>query len=223
MQALPTAPLKVVEATFTLAILIELLDWPTQMRQFHQAGQGRLGRQATKKPLGFAFLTWEGAFPKQPAFWSSPAASVAFTMASTTRSCVDPQRHELLAQGASAPCAPCHRLPAVFWQGLSHLFNVMTRCRTQFLRLATLSFGRCSLWDRRLHHFAVQADAKIRGHRADIRQVTLIQSSQETGDAIARIRDDGCKRYSQAWARSSNGLANSGFEAKVTVSGTCTL
>src|SRR5947209_2306467 len=66
MQPLPAAPLKVVEATFALAILIELLDGPTHMRQCHQTRQGSVSRQATKKPLGFAFLTWQGAFPKQP-------------------------------------------------------------------------------------------------------------------------------------------------------------
>src|SRR5206468_171473 len=174
MHALPTAPLKVIEATFAFAILIELLDWPTQMRQFYQARQRRVSRQATEEPLGLAFLACQGAFPKQPTFGSGPTASVAFTVASTTCSCVDAKCHTLLAQGASAPFAPFHRLPGVLWQGLSHLFDVVTRCRTRFLRLAALAFGRFSLWDCHLLHFAEQADAKIRGHRADIRQVALI-------------------------------------------------
>jgi len=56
MQALPATPLKVIEATFAFALLIELLDWPAQMCQFHQARQGRLRRQATEKPFGLAFL-----------------------------------------------------------------------------------------------------------------------------------------------------------------------
>jgi hypothetical protein len=181
MQALLAASLKVIEATLALAILIELLDWPTQMRQCYQARQGRLGRQATEKPLKLTFRPWQGAFPKQPAFWFGPTASVAFTVASTTRSFVDAQRHKLLAQGASTPCAPVHRLPGVFWQGVSHLFEVVTRCRTRFFRLASLPFVRFNWWDRRLFHFAEQADAKIRGHCADIRQVALIQSSQKLG------------------------------------------
>jgi hypothetical protein len=71
MQAIPTASLILIQATFPLAVFIELLDWPAQMRQFHQASQGSVGRQTTEKPLGLTFLAWDGALPKQPAFRSS--------------------------------------------------------------------------------------------------------------------------------------------------------
>jgi hypothetical protein len=53
-------------------ILIELLDRPAQMRQFHQASQRSIGRQATEKPLGLAFFSWQRTLCKQLAFRPSP-------------------------------------------------------------------------------------------------------------------------------------------------------
>jgi len=53
MQAIPTAPLKVIEATFAFGILIELLDRPAQMRQFDQARQGGFCGQIDSK------TTWD--------------------------------------------------------------------------------------------------------------------------------------------------------------------
>lgn len=67
MQAIQDSPLIVIQATFALGILLELLDRPAQTRQFNQARQESVCRQGTEKPFRIAFLSRQRTLPKQDA------------------------------------------------------------------------------------------------------------------------------------------------------------
>ena len=51
MQAIPPPPLVMVEATLALGVLVELLNGPAAMGQFHQPLQWRVRWQVTEIPL----------------------------------------------------------------------------------------------------------------------------------------------------------------------------
>ncbi len=84
MHPFPGASLRGREPTLALRILVELFDRPAQMRQFHQARQGRLSRQIAEKPLGFAFLSGKRTLCQQPVFGSGPAPSMSLTVTSVS-------------------------------------------------------------------------------------------------------------------------------------------
>lgn len=168
------------------------------MGQFDQARQGSGSWQVAQKPLRLAFLPWQGTLSKQPAFWPSPTASMSLAMASTTGPCMNADGDELLAQGTSASFTPFHGLPRFLPQGVGDGIRIVTRRWSRVLGMPA-----CSPSSRMLSrdgmgigllHFREQANAKIGSDSADIRQLALIQGSQERGDAIACISDHRVKR-----------------------------
>src|SRR5262249_48588206 len=67
MQAIPTPPLVMVQATFAFGVLVELLDGPTAVRQFDQAVQRRVRGQIAEVLLEVAVLAREATLTEQPA------------------------------------------------------------------------------------------------------------------------------------------------------------
>ena len=191
MQPLPPTSLKLIQAAFPFGILIELFNRPAQMRQLDQARQGRLGRQGTEEPLGLAFLAWERAFAEQPSLWSRPTTPGCFAVTCTAGPGMDAQRHELLPQRALAAFAPLHRLPGLLRLGCGNHLGVVAWGWARLLRLAPLAGRGLSLGSRGLTPRVEQASPKVGSDRTDLRQSSLIQGAQKTGDAIACISHHG--------------------------------
>src|SRR5690349_8774404 len=147
VQSRPTATLKLVQTTLTFGILIELLDGPTQVGQFHQARQRRLGGQIAHKPLGIALLSSKGTLCQQPDFRAGPTAPVALTVASAASACMNPKRDKTPTEGSLTTLSPLDRLPGILRQCIRHGFDIMTGSRTWFLGLTSLPGGRSGLLD----------------------------------------------------------------------------
>src|SRR5262252_2814628 len=116
MQPIPTSALVVVQATFALGVLIELLDGPAAVGQLNQAVEWRVRWQVTEVPLEVAAFAWHRALAEQPALRSRADAVMASGELGAAGGPVHAHGHELFAEDHVVVLPPGDGLPAVRWQ-----------------------------------------------------------------------------------------------------------
>src|SRR5258706_987193 len=147
MKSLPTASLKVIQATFLLGIFIKLLDHPARMSQQDQALQGSLLWQHAEPVLDLLFLDllrlnrgglrvishrfWHRAFGQQPAFRPGVHARVTGAVQGGASGPMHTQSYRLDLHRAFGALAPADGLPGTGGQGLDQLLDRVKRGRTR--------------------------------------------------------------------------------------------
>src|SRR5258706_8533906 len=193
MKSLPTASLKVIQATFLLGIFIKLLDHPARMSQQDQALQGSLLWQHAEPVLDLLFLDllrlnrgglrvishgfWHRAFGQQPAFRPGVHARVSGAVQGGAGGPMHTQSDRLDPHRAFGALAPAESLPGRGGQGLDHLLYRVQRGRTRLTWLPT-SLVDGWLGGGRLH-LVGQTAAEGALYSTDVGNLALIESSRD--------------------------------------------
>jgi hypothetical protein len=139
MQPIPAPALVMVQAACALGVLIELLDGPAAMGQFHQPLPRRVRWQVTEVPLDFTTVARHGTLAKQPPLRSRADAVITGGKLCAPRGPMHPYSCALFAEDHVVMLAPGDGLPAVLRQGLEDSLGFIQRRRTRLLRLAAPS------------------------------------------------------------------------------------
>jgi hypothetical protein len=120
MQPIPAPALGVVQATLALGVLVELLDGPAAVRQFHQPVQRRVHRQIAVMPLDIARFAWHRALAEQPALRAGADAMISGGELRSTRAPVHRHGDKLFAEHGARVREPAG-LATTFWAAPAHV------------------------------------------------------------------------------------------------------
>src|SRR5262249_46305633 len=178
MQAIPAPALVMVQATFALGVLIELLDGPAAVGHLDQALQRGVHRQGTEVPLPVTTVAGHRALAEQPAFRPRGDAVMAGGELGAARGPVHPYGHKLFAQDPVVVLAPGDGLPAVLRQGFEDGLSRIQRRRARLLGLAPAPWAGRG-YQRGGVHLLGEADPKRAADADQVRDLPGLQTQEE--------------------------------------------